>query len=113
MAWALLVIAGLFEIGWAVGLKYTEGFSRLMPSVATIASMVASVAFLEEARHAFAWLRLRLRTKQREALLQAVHLLLGLLEMMLEGQLETLRVGGLRDLRQRLHELTLGAQDVA
>jgi quaternary ammonium compound-resistance protein SugE len=47
MAWAYLFVAGLFEIGWAVGLKYTEGFSRLVPSIATIASMVASVAFLE------------------------------------------------------------------
>jgi quaternary ammonium compound-resistance protein SugE len=47
MAWVYLFVAGLFEIGWAVGLKYTQGFSRLMPSVATIASMVASVAFLE------------------------------------------------------------------
>ena len=52
MAWVYLCVAGLFEIGWAVGLKYTEGFSRLWPSAATIASMVASVAFLEIALRA-------------------------------------------------------------
>ena len=46
MAWMILVLAGLFEVGWAVGLKYTEGFSRLWPSVATAAAMVASVALL-------------------------------------------------------------------
>ncbi|EKS42419.1 quaternary ammonium compound efflux SMR transporter SugE [Afipia clevelandensis] len=46
MAWSMLFIAGLLEIGWAVGLKYTEGFTRLMPSVLTIASMIASVALL-------------------------------------------------------------------
>lgn len=46
MAWALLVVAGLLEVGWAIGLKYTEGFSRLWPSVFTGASMVASVALL-------------------------------------------------------------------
>jgi quaternary ammonium compound-resistance protein SugE len=46
MAWVLLTIAGLFEIGWAVGLKYTEGFTRLWPSVLTIASMAASVVLL-------------------------------------------------------------------
>jgi len=41
-----LLIAGLFEIGWAVGLKYTEGFSKLVPSVVTVALMVASFNFL-------------------------------------------------------------------
>lgn len=46
MAWLILVVAGLFEVGWAIGLKYTEGFSRLWPSVATIAAMVASVVLL-------------------------------------------------------------------
>ncbi len=49
MAWTYLVIAGLLEIGWAVGLKYTHGFSRLWPSVATIALMVASFSFLAAA----------------------------------------------------------------
>jgi len=46
MAWSMLFVAGLLEIGWAIGLKYTEGFTRLMPSVLTIASMIASVALL-------------------------------------------------------------------
>ena len=46
MAWVLLVIAGLIEVGWAIGLKYTEGFTRLWPSVFTIAGMVLSVVLL-------------------------------------------------------------------
>lgn len=46
VAWGLLFLAGLLEVGWAVGLKYTEGFTRLAPSVLTGASMVASVALL-------------------------------------------------------------------
>ena len=46
MAWTLLIIAGLFEIGWAIGLKYTEGFSRLWPSLWTVAAMAASVFLL-------------------------------------------------------------------
>lgn len=45
-AWAILFLAGLCEVGWAVGLKYTEGFSRLGPSVGTLAAMVASVVLL-------------------------------------------------------------------
>ncbi len=45
-AWLVLFFAGLCEIGWAVGLKYTEGFSRLWPSVATVVAMVASVVLL-------------------------------------------------------------------
>ena len=45
-AWTILFIAGLCEIGWAVGLKYTEGFSRLGPSAATLVAMIASVALL-------------------------------------------------------------------
>ena len=45
-AWVVLFFAGLCEIGWAVGLKYTEGFSRLWPSVGTVAAMVASVVLL-------------------------------------------------------------------
>lgn len=45
-AWLTLVIAGLCEIGWAVGLKYTEGFSRLWPSAATLLAMVVSVVLL-------------------------------------------------------------------
>jgi quaternary ammonium compound-resistance protein SugE len=46
MNWILLVVAGLFEIGWAIGLKYTEGFTRLWPSVWTVASMVVSIVLL-------------------------------------------------------------------
>ncbi|MGE0851759.1 MAG: quaternary ammonium compound efflux SMR transporter SugE [Hyphomicrobiaceae bacterium] len=46
MAWLVLILAGLVEIGWAVGLKYTEGFTRLWPSVWTIAAMVVSLALL-------------------------------------------------------------------
>ena len=46
MAWVYLVIAGLFEVAWAIGLKYTDGFSRLGPSVATVAAMIASFALL-------------------------------------------------------------------
>lgn len=49
MAWIYIVIAGLFEIGWAIGLKYTEGFSRLWPSVATICAMIASFCLLSAA----------------------------------------------------------------
>ena len=46
MNWAILLVAGLFEIGWAIGLKYTEGFLRLWPTVWTILSMVLSVGLL-------------------------------------------------------------------
>jgi len=46
MAWIILVVAGLTEIGWAIGLKYTEGFTRLWPSVFTGASMVVSIVLL-------------------------------------------------------------------
>ncbi len=46
MSWLLLVLAGLFEVAWAIGLKYTEGFTRLWPSVATLAAMAASVVLL-------------------------------------------------------------------
>lgn len=46
MAWLVLVIAGLFEVGWAIGLKYTEGFTRLWPTVGTAAAMTASVLLL-------------------------------------------------------------------
>jgi quaternary ammonium compound-resistance protein SugE len=46
MAWIYLFFAGLFEIGWAIGLKYTEGFSRLIPSLLTVAAMVISLALL-------------------------------------------------------------------
>ena len=46
MPWILLVLAGLFEIGWAIGLKYTEGFTRLWPSVWTVAAMIVSLGLL-------------------------------------------------------------------
>jgi quaternary ammonium compound-resistance protein SugE len=46
MAWAILIVAGLLEIGWAVGLKYTEGFTRLYPTIATVAAMVVSITML-------------------------------------------------------------------
>jgi quaternary ammonium compound-resistance protein SugE len=46
MAWVLLVVAGLLEVGWAIGLKYTQGFTRPWPSVFTLAAMVVSVVLL-------------------------------------------------------------------
>ena len=46
MAWFALFTAGLFEVGWAVGLKYTEGFTRLWPTVLTIISMIVSIGLL-------------------------------------------------------------------
>lgn len=46
MPWILLFVAGLFEIGWAIGLKYTHGFTRLWPSVGTALSMLVSVVVL-------------------------------------------------------------------
>lgn len=49
MVWFLLVLAGLFETGWAVGLKYTHGFTRLWPSLGTIAAMAVSFALLAQA----------------------------------------------------------------
>src|SRR6201982_1502612 len=46
MPWLLLFVAGLCEVGWAIALKYTDGFSRLYPSLATVAAMGASVGLL-------------------------------------------------------------------
>ena len=46
MNWIILVLAGLFEIGWAIGLKYTDGFSKLWPTVWTLASMIVSLGLL-------------------------------------------------------------------
>ena len=46
MAWIVLLVAGLLEMGWAIGLKYTEGFTRFWPSVGTAISMVLSVVLL-------------------------------------------------------------------
>lgn len=49
MAWTYLIIAGLLEIAWAIGLKHTQGFTRLWPSVATVALMIASFLLLAQA----------------------------------------------------------------
>lgn len=46
MNWIILVLAGLFEIGWAIGLKYTQGFTRLWPTLGTVGAMVISVGLL-------------------------------------------------------------------
>ena len=46
MAWILLILAGLLEVGWAVGLKFTDGFSRIGPTIATAAALVASMILL-------------------------------------------------------------------
>jgi quaternary ammonium compound-resistance protein SugE len=46
MAWTYLFFAGLFEIGWAIGLKYTHGFTRLLPTVLTVGSMAVSLGLL-------------------------------------------------------------------
>lgn len=46
MAWYVLVLAGFFEVGWAVGLKYTEGFTRVWPTVGTAVALIASMALL-------------------------------------------------------------------
>jgi quaternary ammonium compound-resistance protein SugE len=46
MAWIYLFVAGLLEVGWAIGLKYTEGFTRLWPTVGTVLSMIVSLGML-------------------------------------------------------------------
>jgi quaternary ammonium compound-resistance protein SugE len=46
MPWIILILAGLLEVGWAIGLKYTEGFTRLWPSIGTVAAMVISLGLL-------------------------------------------------------------------
>ena len=46
MAWIYLTVAGLLEIGWAIGLKYTDGLTRLLPSLWTVASMILSIVLL-------------------------------------------------------------------
>ncbi|MCA1029741.1 quaternary ammonium compound efflux SMR transporter SugE [Bacillus timonensis] len=46
MAWIFLVIAGILEVVWAIGLKYTEGFSKVVPSIVTVIGMIASFYFL-------------------------------------------------------------------
>ena len=49
MAWVYLFLAGLLEIGWALGLKYTDGFTKLTPSILTVAAMIGSFALLGQA----------------------------------------------------------------
>ena len=49
MAWTFLIVAGLFEICWAIGLKYTDGFSRFWPTTGTLLAMAASFGFLAQA----------------------------------------------------------------
>ena len=46
MSWIILFFAGLFEVGWAVGLKYTDGFSRPLPTALTVAAMAISLGLL-------------------------------------------------------------------
>jgi quaternary ammonium compound-resistance protein SugE len=46
MPWVILVLAGLFEVGWAIGLKYTDGFTRFWPTLGTVAAMIISVGLL-------------------------------------------------------------------
>ncbi len=46
MAWLVLILAGGLEIGWAIGLKYTDGFTRLVPTIATLAAMAVSMTLL-------------------------------------------------------------------
>lgn len=46
MNWIILMVAGLFEVGWAIGLKYTDGFTRLWPTVWTIVAMIISLGLL-------------------------------------------------------------------
>jgi quaternary ammonium compound-resistance protein SugE len=46
LAWIILIVAGLFEVGWAIGLKYTEGFTRPWPTIGTVLAMVLSVTLL-------------------------------------------------------------------
>jgi quaternary ammonium compound-resistance protein SugE len=46
MSWLFLFVAGLFEVGWAIGLKYTDGFTRLVPSILTVTAMTLSILLL-------------------------------------------------------------------
>ena len=46
MAWLILIVAGLFEVAWAVGLKYTDGFTRIVPSIATAGAIIVSMGLL-------------------------------------------------------------------
>jgi quaternary ammonium compound-resistance protein SugE len=46
MPWLILVLAGLFEVGWAIGLKYTNGFTRILPTAGTVIAMIVSLGLL-------------------------------------------------------------------
>jgi len=52
MAWLMLIVAGLLEAGWAIGLKYTEGFTKPLPSALTIAGIVVSMVLLAQSAQA-------------------------------------------------------------
>lgn len=52
MPWIFLIVAGLLEAGWAIGLKYTQGFTKLVPSVLTFAGIMVSMYLLESSSHA-------------------------------------------------------------
>ena len=69
MSWIYLVLAGLLEVGWAVGLKYTEGFTRLIPSLFTLLAMLGSVGLLGLALLVARW--------RREALMLQLLLMAG------------------------------------
>jgi quaternary ammonium compound-resistance protein SugE len=58
MSWIILVIAGLLEVVWAIGLKYTHGFTRLTPSVITVTAMIVSIVLLSWAMRSCLWERL-------------------------------------------------------
>ena len=53
MKWMVLIIAGFFEMGWAVGLKYSQGFTKPLPSILTVVGMIASFYFLSLALKSF------------------------------------------------------------
>ena len=55
MNWLALIVAGLFEIAWAIGLKHTDGWSKLWPSLFTLAAMLASFQLLSQAQRRFQW----------------------------------------------------------
>ncbi len=74
MAWVLLLVAGLLEVGWSIGMKFTDGFTRLWPSVFTGAGIVASMVLLSYAaktcrsvpRTGCGWHRCRRRRRARD-----------------------------------------------
>ena len=70
MAWMLLILAGLFEMAWAIGLKYTEGFTRLWPTAGTLASMLINFQFAGERLDAYPKLRAYLQKLLRRPCFQ-------------------------------------------